>query len=84
MEEKTKHIDSGIASLILGIMGIASLFILGWFIGLPLGLLSFILGRKAKKRGEKYGTYGMILGAIIIILFLIMMMLAVFVVWFWQ
>ena len=84
LEEKTKHMDSGIASLILGIMGIASLFLLGWLIGLPLGLLAFILGHKAKKCGEKYGTYGMILGAIIMILFLTMMMFAVFVLWFWQ
>jgi len=78
MEEK--HTGIGVASIILGILGLIVYFI-GWFfysfvdnrlygivIGIILGLLAVVLGYLAKKQGDSYGNYGILLGIAIIII----------------
>jgi hypothetical protein len=48
-------------------LGIALDFL--WvFISLALGVSSMIFGRRARKHGDSYGKYGMILGCLVIIL----------------
>ena len=83
MEEKNNHSQVGIASIILGILGLI-LYFIGWFffsfvdnrlygivIGVIFGILAIILGYVAKKQGDNYGTYGMYLGVLIVIIALI-------------
>jgi len=83
MEEKDKHSGIGIASIILGILGLI-LYFIGWFfysfvdnrlygivIGVIFGIVAIILGYVAKKQGDNYGTYGMYLGVLIVIIALI-------------
>ena len=87
MEEKDKHSGVGIASIILGISGLI-LYFIGWFfysfadnrlygivIGVIFGILAIIIGYVAKKQGDTYGTYGMYLGALVIIIALITVLL---------
>ncbi len=84
---KNKHTKVGIASIILGLLGIIFYFV-GWFffsfvdnrlyemvIGLFLSILAIVLGYIAKKQGESYGTYGIILGSFIIIITIIITIL---------
>ena len=83
MEEKNIHNRVGIASIILGVLGLI-LYFIGWFfysfvdnrlygmfIGVIFGILAIILGYIGKKEGDNYGTYGMYLGGLIIIIALI-------------
>jgi uncharacterized membrane protein len=87
MEEKDKHSGIGIASIILGILGLL-LYFIGWFfysfvdnrlygivIGVIFGIVAIILGYVAKKQGDNYGTYGMYLGVLIVIIALITVLL---------
>lgn len=87
MEEKNKHTQVGIASIILGIFGLI-LYFIGWFFysfvdnrlfgiigGIILGVIAILLGYMAKKEEDDYGTYGIYLGAIIIIIALITILL---------
>ena len=87
MEEKEKHSQIGIASIIFGILGLI-LYFIGWFfysfadnrlygmgIGVILGIIAVILGYFAKKQGDTYGTYGIYLGALVIIIALITVLL---------
>ena len=87
MEEKNKHTQVGIASIILGIFGLI-LYFIGWFFysfvdnrlfgiigGIILGIIAILFGYIAKKEGDNYGTYGIYLGAIIIIIALITILL---------
>ena len=87
MVKEKEHTDVGIASLIFGILGLI-LYFIGWFfysfadnrlygivIGVIFGILAVILGYVAKKQGDTYGTYGMFLGALVIIIALITVIL---------
>jgi amino acid transporter len=87
MEEKNKHTQVGIASIILGILGLI-LYFIGWFfysfvdnrlygivIGVIFGIVAIILGYSGKKQGDNYGTYGMCLGVLIVIITLITILL---------
>ena len=80
MAEKDQHTQIGIASIILGSLGLIIYFI-GWLffsfvdnrlygmlIGLILSILAVILGYIANKNGDSYGSYGMILGGLLIII----------------
>ena len=66
MEEKTEHTQIGIASIILGVLGLIC-YIIGWvffsfvdnrlygmLIGLILGILAIVLGSIARKQGNSY------------------------------
>jgi uncharacterized membrane protein HdeD (DUF308 family) len=87
MDGKNKHTKVGIASIILGLLGII-LYFIGWFfysfvdnrlygmlIGVIFGILAIILGYIAKKEEDNYGTYGMYLGGLIIIILLVTILL---------
>lgn len=80
MVNEKDHTNVGIASIILGILGLI-LYFLGWFfysfadnrlygiiIGIILGIIAIILGYLAKKQGDNYGTYGISLGVLILII----------------
>jgi uncharacterized membrane protein len=82
-----EHTQLGIASIILAVLGMIFYFI-GWFffsfvdnrlygmvIGLTLSILAIVLGYIAKKQGDSYGTYGIILGSFIIIITIIITIL---------
>jgi len=87
MVEKDKHTGFGIASIILGILGLVLYFIgffffsfvdnrlYGMFIGVILGIIAITFGYIAKKEGDNYGTYGIYLGVIVIIIALITILL---------
>ena len=79
MKEKERT-NIGIASIILGLLGLI-LYFIGWFfysfvdnrlygiiIGIIFGILAMILGYLAKKQGDNYGTYGISLGVLILII----------------
>jgi hypothetical protein len=79
MKEKERT-NVGIASIILGILGLI-LYFIGWFfysfvdnrlygiiIGMILGIVAIILGYLAKKQGDNYGTFGISLGVLILII----------------
>lgn len=68
-ENEIKNKSSlGIASLTLGIISVVST--LFWYITLPSGILSIVLGRKAiTKVGSKLGKAGFILGIVGISIF---------------
>ena len=87
MEEKDKHSGVGIASIILGILGLV-LYSIGWLFysfvdnrlygiigGIILGLIAIVLGYFAKKQGDTYGNYGMFLGSLVLIIALITVIL---------
>ena len=66
-EIKTKS-SLGIAALTLGIISVVST--LFWYITVPTGILSIVLGRKAiSKVGSKLGKAGFILGIVGLSLF---------------
>jgi hypothetical protein len=79
MTEKV-HTNMGIASITLGILGLILYFIglfffsfvdnrlYGIIIGIILGIIAIILGYLAKKQGDNYGTYGISLGVLILII----------------
>jgi hypothetical protein len=80
MIQNKTYTTVGMASIILGILGFIFYFI-GWFfysfvdnriygiiIGTILGIIAIFLGYLAKKQGDDYGTYGMILGVLILII----------------
>lgn len=82
-----EHTQIGIASIILGVLGIIFYFI-GWFffsfvdnrlygmaIGLIMSILALIIGYISKKQGDFYGTYGMFLGGFLIIITIIISIL---------
>lgn len=62
----------GVASLVLGIVGLICSFIpcIGWMGGLPLGLLGLIFGIVAikKEKGKGLGIAGLVTGAIALLL----------------
>ncbi|MFH1101648.1 MAG: hypothetical protein V1726_06410 [Methanobacteriota archaeon] len=69
MEENIKHTNIGIISLVLGILGV--ILIMNWlsipiwgFVPFVIGIFAIITGRSARKQEDKYGDYGLILGAI--------------------
>jgi uncharacterized membrane protein HdeD (DUF308 family) len=87
MEEKNNHSQFGIASIIFGILGLI-LYFIGWFfysfadnrlygivIGVIFGILAVILGYVAKKQRDTYGSYGIYLGALVIIIAIITVLL---------
>ena len=87
MGVKNEHTQIGIASIILGLLGLI-LYFIGWFffsfvdnrlygmvIGLILSILAIILGYIANKHGDSYGNYGMILGGFVIIITVIIAIL---------
>ena len=87
MDVNSEHSQLGITSIIFAILGIIFYFI-GWFffsfvdnrlygmvIGLILSILAVVSGYIAKKQGDSYGTYGMILGGFIIIITIIITIL---------
>jgi uncharacterized membrane protein HdeD (DUF308 family) len=87
MVKEKEHTNVGIASIIFGILGLI-LYFIGWFfysfadnrlygivIGVIFGIVAIILGYVAKKQGDTYGTYGMYLGALVIIIALITVLL---------
>jgi uncharacterized membrane protein HdeD (DUF308 family) len=85
MEENKKHTTMGIISLILGILGVLTILnwywtsILSWgFIPFVLGLLAIITGWSARKKGDNFGTIGLILG---LIAFLIGILQIIFFIW---
>ena len=80
MGKEKQHTNAGIASIIFGILGLI-LYIIGWFFysfvdnrlygmigGVILGILAILLGYIAKKQGDTYGTYGISLGVLILII----------------
>jgi uncharacterized membrane protein len=87
MVKDNEHTNVGVASIILGILGLVLYFIglfffsfvdnrlYGMGIGVILGIIAVILGYIAKKEGDNYGTYGMYLGALVIIIALITVLL---------
>jgi len=87
MNVNNEHTQLGIASLIFSLLGIIFYFI-GWFffsfvdnrlygivIGLILSILAIVLGYIAKKQGDSYGHYGMILGSSLIVITVIISIL---------
>jgi len=80
MVKEIEHTNIGIASIILGILGLILYFIglffysfvdnrlYGIIIGMILGIIAIILGYVAKKQGDNYGTYGISLGVLILII----------------
>lgn len=87
MAEKTEHTQIGIASIILGVLGLI-FYLIGWLffsfvdnrlygivIGLILSILAIVLGYIAKKHGDFYGNYGIILGCSVIIITVIIVIL---------
>ena len=80
MVKEKEHTNIGVASIIFGILGLI-LYFIGWFfysfvdnrlygiiIGIILGIIAIILGYLAKKQGDNYGTYGLSLGVLILII----------------
>jgi len=80
MEEKQKQTGIGVVSIIFGILGLIMYFIglffysfvdnrlYGIIIGIIFGIIAVILGYLAKKQGDNYGTYGISLGILILII----------------
>jgi len=87
MVKEKEHTNVGIASIIFGILGLI-LYFIGWFFfsfvdnrlygmisGIILSIVAIILGYLAKKQGDNYGTYGIYLGVLVIIVALITVLL---------
>jgi hypothetical protein len=87
MEENQKHTGIGVSSIIFGILGVI-FYLIGWLFysfidnriygmigGIILGIVAIILGYLAKKQDDNYGTYGIFLGTLIIIIFIITILL---------
>jgi len=60
--------ELGIISLLLGIIGLFSFFVLGLLASLPLGIIAIATGYKPKKEGNKHGKYGVILGIMTLVI----------------
>jgi hypothetical protein len=87
LAEKVKHTGVGIASIIFGILGLILYFIglffysfvdnrlYGITIGIILGIIAIILGYLAKKQEDNYGSYGISLGVLILIIGLLTFLL---------
>ncbi|UCF13519.1 MAG: hypothetical protein JSW06_04475 [Thermoplasmatales archaeon] len=87
MVKEKEHTNVGIASIILGILGLILYFIglffysfvdnrlYGMISGIILSIVAIILGYLAKKQGDNYGTYGIYLGVLVIIIALITVLL---------
>ena len=83
MEKKQRHTGIGVASIIFGILGLIMYFIgllfysfvdnrlYGIIIGIIFGIIAIVLGYLAKKQGDNYGTYGITIGVLILIIGLI-------------
>jgi hypothetical protein len=80
MTKEKEHTNVGIVSIILGVLGLI-LYFIGWFfysfvdnrlygiiIGIIFGIIAVILGYLAKKKGDNFGTYGISLGVLILII----------------
>jgi len=67
---KSEHTNDGKISLILGIIGIITIFIIN-IIPLAFGIVAIVFGIKARKVNDNYGTYGLILGVIGLIIGLV-------------
>ena len=87
MIEEKDYTNGGIISIIFGILGLIFYFI-GWFfysfvdnrlygivIGIFFGIIAVILGYLAKKQGDDYGNYGILLGALTLIIGIITFLL---------
>ncbi len=62
-EKNEKHIVSHIVALVLGIISV--LTALFWYMSIPTGIISIVLGAKTYKRvGSKMGLAGMITGIV--------------------
>ncbi len=72
MEDKTNHTSEGILSLVLAILSIGGFIIFGLF-SIIFAICAIVLGIIARRKGDKYGTYGLILG---ILFFLIIILIA--------
>jgi len=87
MVKEKEHTNVGIASIIFGILGLILYFIglfsysfvdnrlYGMIGGIILSIVAIILGYLAKKQGDNYGTYGIYLGVLVIIVALITVLL---------
>lgn len=76
MEENNK-MTMHIASLILGIISILTVFF--WYITLPAGILAIVFGVKSARRtGSKLGKAGMVLGIVGLTLFVFIYILFIF------
>ncbi len=87
MVKEKEHTNVGIASIIFGILGLILYFIglffysfvdnrlYGMISGIILSIVAIILGYLAKKQGDNYGTYGIYLGVLVIIVALITVLL---------
>jgi hypothetical protein len=63
MSKKENRIVSHVVSLVLGIISIVT--ILFWYISMPSGIISIVLGAKSYKRyDKKVGLAGMITGIV--------------------
>ena len=87
MNKKNKHNYLGIASIIFGILGLI-LYFIGWFFysfvdnrlyamvsGVIFGIVAIIIGYLARKKDDNYGTYGLYLGFLILIIGLLTILL---------
>jgi hypothetical protein len=80
MVKEKEHTNIGIVSIILGILGLILYFIglffysfvdnrlYGIIIGIILGIIAITLGYVGKKQGDNYGTFGISLGVLILII----------------
>jgi len=80
MEEKMKHHEVGMVSIVFGVCGLILYFIglfffsfvnnrlYGIVIGIIFGIIAVILGYVAKKQGDTYGSYGILLGVFILVI----------------
>jgi hypothetical protein len=87
MIKEKEHTKVGIASIIFGILGLILYFIglfffsfvdnrlYGIISGIILSILAIIIGYFAKKQGDSYGIYGMILGGLVIVITVIVVIL---------
>ncbi len=82
MVEKEEHTNIGIAAVVLGILGIILLF-LPWIglpfrsdiIAIPIAILAAVFGQFARKRRDSYGSIGLILGVITLIIMIVILTL---------
>lgn len=82
MVEEKEHTNIGIASLILGAVGIILVFLplIGLpfrsdIVAIPIAILAVVFGYFARKRGDSYGRIGLILGIITLIVMIVIVTL---------
>jgi hypothetical protein len=80
MEYSKKHGMDGIGSIICGILGIVLVFIIA-FIPLFLAIFAIGFGVSARKKGDGYGIWGLILGIATIILMIVVNLFIYYYVW---